>query len=46
MAEINQNMAHLMKAVYRRGWRGSEEARKKISETLARAVKDIEEALT
>src|SRR5437899_1188071 len=46
MAEINQNMAHLMKAVYRHGWRGSEEARKKISETLARAVKDIEEALT
>ncbi|HMA42943.1 MAG TPA: PadR family transcriptional regulator [Gemmatimonadales bacterium] len=46
MAEINQGVARMMKAVYRRGWRGSDEARHKIAEILARAAKEVEEVLT
>ena len=43
MAEINQGVARLMKQVYRRGWRGSDAARKRIAEILARAAKEVEE---
>lgn len=45
MAELNQGVARLMKSVYRRGWRGSDEMRHKITEILTRAAKDIEDAL-
>ena len=45
MAELNQGMARLMKTVYRRGWRGSDEVRKKIADILTKAAKDIEDAL-
>ncbi|HET9708633.1 MAG TPA: PadR family transcriptional regulator [Gemmatimonadales bacterium] len=45
MAELNQGVARLMKTVYRRGYRGSDEVRKKITDILARAAKDIEDAL-
>jgi len=42
--EINESVTRLMKAVYRRGWRGDDKARRKIAEILARAAKEIEEA--
>lgn len=45
MVEVNQSVARLMKAVYRKGWRGSDDARRKIAEILARATKEIEESL-
>ncbi|HKE91448.1 MAG TPA: PadR family transcriptional regulator [Gemmatimonadales bacterium] len=45
MAELNQNVSRLMKTVYRRGYRGSDEVRKKIADILAQAAKDIEDAL-
>ena len=45
MAGLNQEVARLMKTVYRRGWRASDDARKKITDILARAAKDIEDAL-
>jgi len=44
MIDVNQNVARLMKTVYRRGWRASDEIRKQIAEILARAAKEIEEA--
>jgi DNA-binding PadR family transcriptional regulator len=46
MVDVNESVARLVKAVYRRGWRASDEARKKIAEILARARKEIEEATT
>lgn len=46
MAELNQGVARLMKVVYRRGWHAGDEARKKITEVLDRAAKEIEEVLT
>jgi DNA-binding PadR family transcriptional regulator len=45
MADLNQGVARLMKIVYRRGWRGSDEVRHKIAEILTKAAKDIEDAL-
>jgi len=45
MAELNQEVARLVKTVYRRGWRGSDEVRKKITDILGRAAKEIEDAL-
>jgi len=45
MAELNQEVACLVKTVYRRGWRGSDEVRKKITDILGRAAKEIEDAL-
>jgi DNA-binding PadR family transcriptional regulator len=45
MADLNQGVARLMKTVYRRGWRGSDEVRHKIVDILAKAAKDIEDAL-
>lgn len=45
MAGMNHSFTRLVKAAYRRGWRGSDEARKKISDILDKAAKDIEDAL-
>lgn len=45
MAELNQGVARLMKLIARHGWRGSDEARKKIADILNKAAKDIEDAL-
>ena len=45
MAEINQSVARLMRTVYRRGWRGGDEARHKIAEILAKSAKEIEDAV-
>ncbi len=45
MAELNQGVARLMKIVYRRGWRGSDELRQKITDILSKATKDIEDVL-
>jgi DNA-binding PadR family transcriptional regulator len=45
MVAVNQNVARLMKTVYRRGWRAPDEVRKKIAEILARAAQEIEEAV-
>lgn len=42
MVGLNQNVARLMKSVYRRGWRGGDQAREKIAEILAKAAKEIE----
>ncbi|HUL50496.1 MAG TPA: PadR family transcriptional regulator [Gemmatimonadales bacterium] len=46
MGEVNEGTACLVKAVYRRGWRASDDARRTIAEILARATKEIEEATT
>jgi len=46
MVEVNESMGRLVKAVYRRGWRANDEARRKIAAILARAMKEIEEATT
>jgi DNA-binding PadR family transcriptional regulator len=45
MAGLNQEVARLVKTVYRRGWRASDDVRKKITDILGRAAKDIEDAL-
>ena len=45
MVDVNQSVARLMKTVYRKGWRGSDDARRKIAEILARATKEIEDSL-
>lgn len=45
MAELNQGAARLMKLIARHGWRGSDEARKKIADILNKAAKNIEDAL-
>jgi len=46
MVEVNESMGRLVKAVYRRGWRANDEARRKIAAILAQAMKEIEEATT
>src|SRR5262245_45130428 len=46
MVEVNESVARLVKAVYRRGWRASDEARRKIAEILAQAKKAVEEVTT
>jgi len=46
MGDVNEGTARLVKAVYRRGWRSSDEARRRIADVLARATKEIEEATT
>ena len=45
MAELNQGVARLMKVVYRRGWRGNDDMRKKIAAILTRAAKEVEDTL-
>jgi DNA-binding PadR family transcriptional regulator len=45
MADLNQGVARLVKTVYRRGWRSSDETRQKIAEILTKAAKDIEDAV-
>lgn len=45
MAELNQGVARLMKTVYKRGWHGNDDVRKKIAAILDRAAKEIEEVL-
>ena len=43
MADINHAVGHLVKKVYRTGWRTrDEDARKRVAEILARATEEIE----
>src|SRR6266699_2733018 len=47
MAEVNRALGHLVKAVYRTGWKvESDEARKSVAELLAKATADIEALAT
>jgi len=43
MVEVNRALGQLVKAVYRTGWKASDDARKRVAEVLAKAAAEIEE---
>lgn len=43
MVEVNRALGQLVKAVYRTGWKASDDARKRVADVLARAAAEIEE---